>query len=687
MKTTVRGICWLVVLSVIPVLSASTLWAADENWVSRPALGDLLVTRSGAVAVYGNDGTLKHTVTVTGDNREIAFDIDLNAYVANFVAVPTPSGRIVKLPAATPHTPAFITVTSARVDSTYNSVTPAPRSVAIDRLQNLWVGLDNAKPLSGGFVGVIQRYAKDTATGPYLLKQEFSVQSDGGPISLDVYVKEDGTPVVYYTSRGSNVWVLDTTKPEVPQNPSEQNSAVFRTLTGQGEAAQLRILAPGKAEGAETGGFLVAFKKTFKLVTSAGVQRTCDFTDSVATGQKQRTHVELDANPLFWWAADAGTGDWRKLDFRTGCSAAPSPGQQIATNLPSGGGAVNGGLRVGPHLSFMTFPANTNNVSKTAGFLPKPAGGFTHSVIAMVDNQTNNVIRAAAWFVEVLSDGVCSPQPNTSDLGNPYALSDFDCRSVTNFGRPPLTNNNLPYAIQGTSRTREHYTWIHEITSPPLPTSGVAINVSVFYSGNLLPTEPSCPSSEVRATWLLDDVHPDLHQAAGGTNAVVLNQFDNNNLGAFFQDPTSTTPPKGSFNHYAVARGCVAFRGAFDPVGNQPQALGSTLTLTFTIVDGANVFQGGLDNFLNLTVAYKANGQPLADRFGFWGPFLGGTGILPVTGQQQRYKINVNLDPTIFVLQPPETNTIFEFCVNAVGQTTAVREFCLPVTVKPAGNP
>jgi hypothetical protein len=686
----------LMVLPVIMLLGSGSLYAADENWATRGALGDVLVTRAGFVAVYGNDGSPKHTITLAGDNREIAFDIFLNAYVAN---VNGTTGRIVKLPAALSHAPDFAAVTfttNGLVDSTYNLATPIPRSLAFDRLQNLWVGLDNTKAMAGGkFAGVIQRYAKNTEAGPYVLQQEFSVQSDGGPISLDVYVKEQGfpspttpaIPVVNYTSRGSNIFSLDTTK-SVNSTPA-QNSAVVRTLSGTGAAAQLRFLLPGKAEGAETGGFVVAYTRDFRFITSAGVERTCNFSDSLGVGTRQRLHVELDSNPLFWWAADAGTGDWRKLDFTAACSESDS----IATGFPSGGGSVNGGLRVGPHLSFMTFDGN-KKTARIAEFLdtsPTQPGGFAHAVSTIVNNNTAGQIRAAAWFVEVLSDGICDPTPVATE--NAFSLTDVDCRSVTNFWETKNGNlTTVPKGITGTSRTREHYVWIHEITTLPAPPQGFGINVSVIYFAEPTTPEPVCPLSssnkaQVRATWLLDDFGPDLDQAVGGPNPVVFDQFDANTLGAYFRDPTTSTGTKTTFNHYFVARGCVPFTGFFDPMTNT-QTVGSSLTLTFSVRDATNLFQTGLANLLNVTVAYKANGKPVADRFGYSGAFLSGTGILPVTEQMsaERYKINVFLDPKIFLLLPGQSVTTFEFCVNADGETTGVQEFCTPVNVKAGGK-
>jgi hypothetical protein len=686
MKTSVRGICRLSVVTVLTVLSVGSLYAADENWPTREALGDVLVTQTGFVVVYGNDGTLKHTITLGGDNREIAFDTFLNAYVAN---VNGTTGRIVKLPAASPHTPdaAAVTFTSALVNSDYNISTPQPRSVAFDRVQNLWVGLDNRKSMPGGkFVGVIQRYAQNAAVGPYVLKEEFSVQSDGGPISLDVYVTGAGgvgTSVVYYTSRGKTVRQLGVNLPKW-------------TLTGTGAAAQLRILHPPKGEGTETGGVVVGYTTEFKFVTAGGTERSCNFSDSVPTGQRQRTHVELDANPLFWWAGDAGSGEWRKLNFKDGCSAAPNT-PTIATNLPSGGGASNGGLRVGPHLSFLTFPVNSTSnprTTKTAGFLPTadPAvkTGFTHSVTAAIANTTGSEIKAAAWFVEVSSDGLCDSAVVTQD---PYELSDFDCRSVEHFTESGTAFDVHP-AVDRTSRGREHYAWIQEITptlvEQPLATASVKINVSVGYN-DVLPVLQGCPSGVLRATWMLDDVNPDLHQAAGGTDPVVFNQFDLNSLGAFFGDPTTSTGTKTTFNHYAVVRAPVDYAALLDPVINT-QTSGSTLTLTFTIRDAACHFITGQADFMNVTV--DLNRQPRADRFGYSGQFLSGTGILPVTEQTsvERYKINVFLDPKIFPLDKSKAVTTFLACVNYdraqfdPPPDIGVREHCVPFGLKAGGK-
>ena len=55
MTTHPRQTNWLIALAAALTLSAALIHAADENWFSRSALGDVLVTQADHVLVYGND--------------------------------------------------------------------------------------------------------------------------------------------------------------------------------------------------------------------------------------------------------------------------------------------------------------------------------------------------------------------------------------------------------------------------------------------------------------------------------------------------------------------------------------------------------------------------------------------------------------------------------------------------------
>ena len=179
-----RVICWLVVCTVMTVLSVVAMRAAiDGPWASGEALGDVAVSFDGAVRVYGKADGLQVGVdlVVPGTNGGLAFDNPLNLLVAN-----TTNNRLVKLLPAPPHVTSPLTTVATQ---------PAPRSIAFAGDGTIYVA-------SAGSPATVRRIP---ATGicPAGGCKQFTVPTDSTAcIGIDLAPDQS---TLYYVSGGRKV--------------------------------------------------------------------------------------------------------------------------------------------------------------------------------------------------------------------------------------------------------------------------------------------------------------------------------------------------------------------------------------------------------------------------------------------------------------------------------------------------
>jgi hypothetical protein len=312
-----------IVIVAILVAALGVSGRAVTNWVTKEALGDVVVSFDSRVEVRANaDAALKETINpseLTNTNGHLAFDDSLNLWVVN-----TDGDQLVKL------VPGSSTVETIDTQD-------APRSLAIAKDGTIYVAS------AGNPTATIRRIAPGatcTMTNPC---PEFTVPTDSSQ-NLCIGIDLDDQNTLYFVSGGRTVkQVVNANTLEIGPNDPPASATVFANLNGNGTACGLRVLAPVDIRTLPTnppppptplvGGVLVADQSSVRLVRGSS-QTTFD----TGSGNKNWVDVAVDPKGDFF-AVNAGNTP-SLARFRIGAQA-------VAITLTSAprGVAINGEQR------------------------------------------------------------------------------------------------------------------------------------------------------------------------------------------------------------------------------------------------------------------------------------------------------------------------------------------------------
>jgi hypothetical protein len=315
----IRCRIFIVAITVVGVLGVSG--RAVTNWVTKDALGDVLVSFDGRVEVRANaNAALKETINpseLTGTNGHLAFDDSLNLWVVN-----TDGDQLVKL------VPGSSTVETIDTQD-------APKALAIAKDGTIYVAS------AGNPTATIRRIAPGATCAQNDPCPQFTVPTDSS-LNLCIGIDLDDQNTMYYVSGERKVRSVanvnslgDGTVVPITSAP------VFANLNGNGTACGLRVLAPLDVRTPATsptplvGGVVVADGDNVRLVSGSS-QTTFNL-----SGNKNFVDVAVDSKGDIW-AVNAGSNNLLLVRYRIGNA---NPQASITLTSTPRGVAINGEQR------------------------------------------------------------------------------------------------------------------------------------------------------------------------------------------------------------------------------------------------------------------------------------------------------------------------------------------------------
>ncbi len=440
-----RSSVWIVAAAIVLVSGVSL--RAVTSWLTAAALGDVAVSFDGSVQVFDNANVgAAETITggLTGVNGGLIFDASLNLLVAN-----TDGDRLVKFAPQTtdPNDPIrpFVPITTQ----------DAPSTIAIAADGTIYVASAGVfDPITNSTIASVRRIGGVNGTAT------FSVPADSITcIGIDLAPDQK---TLYLATGGRTVKFVDNV--DTLSDGATATATLFATLSGNGAACGLRLLAPVDARTIPApttptplvGGVVVADKNNVRLVRGSS-QTTFD----TGPGTKNWIDVAVDpdtgASPsvVDFWGVNAG-GSPSLVKFRIGGATQLS----VALSGTPRGVAVNGELRVAQTVLPVEF---SNTVEATATFLQGTP--FQHSWKGLnIDTVFPGTVHLAIQAIEVAH--------TNNEL--PCGPLNVDCRLVNFLKATPKTYSRGRGVV---------YREIWRDAVPPNPSQFPLLRIGIYFPG------------------------------------------------------------------------------------------------------------------------------------------------------------------------------------------------------------
>jgi hypothetical protein len=330
MKTNVRRCCWAVALTAATALTTVSVAAVDD-WASGPALGDVAVSFDNQIVLLDNENpnVTVDTLSETGviGYGGMVFDAFLNLVATK--TAPDGGGELVKFgPLGDPHTKATPNITTQ----------PSPSALAIAADGTIYVA---SRSLTSGARAVIRRIPPSPG-----IAKDFNIVADTTDC-IGIDLDPDQTTLWVVTGGRTVKKVLNAHQAE-----ADTNTSPFLTLTDNGAACGIRLLAPPDIRESnpppplDLVRFVLADGKEVKFIKSRPNSTTPQIAHfNAGSGNKKWFDVAIDPavtdpNIADVWAVDRGGDNLAKFRLGTGATVFVR-----SLGLEPKGLAVNGELR------------------------------------------------------------------------------------------------------------------------------------------------------------------------------------------------------------------------------------------------------------------------------------------------------------------------------------------------------